>query len=113
MKNKEALSYIIKKAKKFGYTDYQIAAFAYEVQEKIAEMPETDEELLDELFEMWFQSMTEKSIDKIKTTLVPYEVYAEYDYVDCAAFYIKTALGDRLYIHSSDRMLAQAVSLKE
>lgn len=54
--------------------------------------------------------MTEKSIDKIKTTLVPYEVYTEYDYVDCAAFYIKTALGDRLYIHSSDRMLAQAVA---
>ena len=54
MKNKEALSYIIKKAKKFGYTDCQIAAFTYEVQEKIAEMPETDEEQLDELFEMWF-----------------------------------------------------------
>ena len=54
MKNREALSYIIKKAKKFGYTDCQIAAFAYEVQEKIAEMPETDEEQLDELFEMWF-----------------------------------------------------------
>ena len=44
MKNKEALCYLIKKAKKFGYTDCQIAAFAYEVQEKIAEMPETDEE---------------------------------------------------------------------
>ena len=110
MKNKEALSYIIKKAKKFGYTDCQIAAFAYEVQEKIAEMPETDEEQLDELFEMWFQFMTEKSIDKIKTTLVPYEVYTEYDYVDCAAFYIKTALGDRLYIHTNDRSLAQAVA---
>ena len=54
MKNKEALGYIIKKAKKFGYKDCQIAAFAYEVQEKIAEMPETDEEQLDELFEMWF-----------------------------------------------------------
>ena len=54
MKNREALNYIIKKAKKFGYTDYQIAAFAYEVQEKVAEMPETDEEQLDELFEMWF-----------------------------------------------------------
>ena len=54
--------------------------------------------------------MTEKSIDKIKTTLVPYEVYTEYDYVDCAAFYIKTALGDRLYIHTNDRSLAQAVA---
>ena len=54
--------------------------------------------------------MTEKSIDKNKTTLVPYEIYTEYDYVDCAAFYIKTALGDRLYIHSSDRSLAQSVA---
>lgn len=50
------------------------------------------------------------NIDKIKTTLVPYEIYTEYDYVDCAAFYIKTALGDRLYIHTSDRVLAQAVA---
>ena len=54
MRNKEAFSYIIKKAKKFGYTDYQIAAFAYEVQEKIAEMPETDEDELDQLFEELF-----------------------------------------------------------
>ena len=54
MTNKEALGYIINKAKKFGYTDREIAAFAFEVQEKIAEMPETDEEQLDELFEMWF-----------------------------------------------------------
>lgn len=51
---KEAFSYLIKKAKKFGYTDCQIAAFAYEVQEKIAEMPETDEEELDQLFEELF-----------------------------------------------------------
>ena len=54
MRNKEALSYIIKKAKKFGYTDCQIAAFADEVQEKIAEMPETDEDELDQLFEILF-----------------------------------------------------------
>ena len=54
--------------------------------------------------------MTEKSIEKIKTTMVPYEIYTEYDYVDCAAFYIKTALGDRLYIHTNDRLLAQAVA---
>ena len=54
MRNKEALSYIIKKAKKSGYTDCQIAAFAYEVQEKVAEMPETDEEELDQLFEELF-----------------------------------------------------------
>ena len=54
MTTQESLKYIIKKAKKFGYTDCQIAAFAYEVQEKIAEMPETDEEELDQLFEMWF-----------------------------------------------------------
>ena len=54
MRNREALSYIIKKAKKFGYTDYQIAAFAFEVQEKIAEMPETDKEELDQLFEELF-----------------------------------------------------------
>ena len=54
MKNKQALNYIIKKAKKFGYTDCQIAAFVYEVQEKIAEMPETDEEELDQLFEELF-----------------------------------------------------------
>ena len=54
MKNKEALSYLIKKAKKFGYTDYQIAAFAYEVQEKIAEMPVADQEELDQLFEELF-----------------------------------------------------------
>ena len=54
--------------------------------------------------------MAEKSIEKIKTTMVPYETYTEYDYVDCAAFYIKTALGDRLYIHTNDRLLAQAVA---
>ena len=54
MRNKEALSYIIKKAKKFGHTDCQIAAFAYEVQEKIAEMSETDKEELDELFDQIF-----------------------------------------------------------
>lgn len=54
--------------------------------------------------------MTEKSIGKVKTTLVPYEIYTEYDYIDCANFYIKTALGDRLYIHTNDRLLAQAVA---
>ena len=54
--------------------------------------------------------MTEKSIDKVKTTLVPYQIYTEHDYVDCAAFYIKTAMGDRLYIHTNDRLLAQAVA---
>ena len=75
MKNKQALNYIIKKAKKFEYTDCQIAAFAYEVQEKIAEMPETDEEQLDELFEMWFQSMTEKQIE---TIIVEHKLFSEY-----------------------------------
>lgn len=54
--------------------------------------------------------MTEKSIEKVKTTLVPYEIYTEYDYIDCANFYIKTALGDRLYIYTNDRLLAQAVA---
>lgn len=54
--------------------------------------------------------MTEKPIDKVKTTLVSYEIYTEYDYIDCANFYIKTAMGDRLYIHTNDRSLAQAVA---
>ena len=54
MTTQESLKYIIKKAKKSGYTDCQIAAFAYEVQEKIAEMPITDQEELDQLFEELF-----------------------------------------------------------
>lgn len=54
--------------------------------------------------------MAEKDISKIKTTIVPYEIYTEYDFIDPGAFYFKTAFGDRIYIHSSDRMTCQAIA---
>lgn len=54
--------------------------------------------------------MSEKDLSKVKTTLVAYEVYTEYDYVDCGSFYFKTAFGDRIYIHSSDRAICQAIA---
>ena len=54
MTTQESLKYLIDKALKYGYTERQIAAFAYEVQEKIAEMPITDQEELDQLFEGLF-----------------------------------------------------------
>lgn len=54
--------------------------------------------------------MSEKDLSKVKTTLVPYEVYTEYDYVDHGSFYFKTAFGDRIYIHSSDRAICQAIA---
>lgn len=54
MTTQESLKYLIDKALKYGYTERQIAAFAYEVQEKIAEIPVTDKEELDELFDQIF-----------------------------------------------------------
>ena len=54
MTTQESMKYLIDKALKYGYTERQIAAFAFEVQEKIAEMPITDQEELDQLFEELF-----------------------------------------------------------
>lgn len=44
---------------------------------------------------------------EIKVSVVPFEVYTEYDYIDVGNFYILSATGDRYYFHTSDREAAQ------
>ena len=48
-----------------------------------------------------------KDIDKIKTTIVSYEEFSDYDFIPVANFFIKDALGQFIFIHSSDRALCQ------
>lgn len=45
-----------------------------------------------------------------ETIIVPFEQYSQYDFLDPAYYFFKTAMGDRVYIKTSDRRLAQEVA---
>lgn len=54
MKTDEALSYLIAKALDSGYDMYAVNCFRFELRERLNEMPDTDKDTLDELFEEIF-----------------------------------------------------------
>lgn len=43
----------------------------------------------------------------MKTTTISYDEFTAPDYEDVATYYIKTALGDFMYIHTKSRKAAQ------
>lgn len=47
---------------------------------------------------------------EVKVTIVSYEEYTDIDFIDVATFYFKDALGNRHYIHTSKRSIAQQVA---
>jgi len=51
--------------------------------------------------------MTKK---EVKVTVVSFEEYSEYDFVDLSTFFFKDAMGNRHYIHTSNRAEAQRVA---
>ena len=51
--------------------------------------------------------MTKK---EVKVTVVPFEEYTEYDFVDLSTFFFKDAMGNRHYVHTSKRAEAQRVA---
>ncbi len=53
--------------------------------------------------------MTEKDISKIKTTVVSYAEFSEYDFIPPANFYIMDSMQNYFFIHTSKREDAQAV----
>ena len=54
MNTKEAVTYLVEKALRFGYNKYQISPFLYEIQEQVEELDDWDEYTLDELFDKIF-----------------------------------------------------------
>lgn len=53
--------------------------------------------------------MTEKDISKIKTTVVSYAEFSEYDFIPPANFYIMDSMQNYFFVHTSKREDAQAV----
>ena len=53
--------------------------------------------------------MTEKSIEKIKTTQVSYEEFTNYEFQPPATFYIMDSLQNYIFVHTSQRSVAQEV----
>lgn len=53
--------------------------------------------------------MTEKSIDNVKTTLVSYEEFTDYEFQPPATFYIMDSLQNYIFVHTSQRSVAQEV----
>lgn len=51
--------------------------------------------------------MTKK---EVKVTVVSFEEYSEYDFVDLSTFFFKDAMGNRHYIHTSKRAEAQLIA---
>lgn len=47
---------------------------------------------------------------EVKTTVVSYEEFTDISFTDPATFYFKDALGNRHYIHTSKREVAQQVA---
>lgn len=45
---------------------------------------------------------------EVKTTVVSFEQFSDYEFVPVASYYIKRAAGDFLFIHTRSRQLAQA-----
>ena len=54
MKTNDALLYVIGEAQQLGYTNSQIAAFSFEIRERLSEMETTDKDDLDKLVEELF-----------------------------------------------------------
>lgn len=50
--------------------------------------------------------MSEKK-KEIKVSVITYEQYVDYEYVDIANYFIVSALQEYVYFHTNDRMLAQ------
>ena len=51
--------------------------------------------------------MTKK---EVRVTVVSFEEYTEYDFVDLSTFFFKDAMGNRHYIHTSKRAEAQRIA---
>lgn len=51
--------------------------------------------------------MSEKSIKTVKTVVVSYEQFSEWDFLPPGSFYIRVATGDYLFLKTSDRKAAQ------
>lgn len=46
---------------------------------------------------------------EIKTSIITYEQFSEWNFIPVALFYVRMATGDFLYIHTSNRQEAQKV----
>ena len=51
--------------------------------------------------------MTKK---EVRVTVVSFEEYSEYDFVDLSTFFFKDAMGNRHYCHTSKRAEAQRIA---
>lgn len=51
--------------------------------------------------------MSEKSVKAIKTVVVSYEQFSEWDFLPPGSFYIRRGTGDYLFLKTSDRKAAQ------
>lgn len=51
--------------------------------------------------------MSEKSVKTIKTVVVTYEDFSQWDFIPVGSFYIRMATGDYLFLKTSDRKAAQ------
>ena len=47
---------------------------------------------------------------EVKVTVVSFEEYTEYDFVDLSTFFFKDAMGNRHYVHTSKRTEAQRIA---
>ena len=47
---------------------------------------------------------------EVEVTVVEYDEYTQYDFQDISTFYFKDAVGNRHYIHTSKRSVAQEVA---
>lgn len=53
--------------------------------------------------------MADKDVSKIKTTVVNYDEFSEYEFIPPANFYIMDSMQNYFFIHTSKREDAQAV----
>jgi hypothetical protein len=51
--------------------------------------------------------MTDKKIKNLKTVDVTFEDFCQWDFLPPGSYYIRTALGDYLFLKTSDRQAAQ------
>lgn len=47
------------------------------------------------------------SAPKIRVTTVTHEEFTEYEFIPPATFYFKNAMGDYIFLHTSNRQVAQ------
>lgn len=53
--------------------------------------------------------MAEKDISKIKTTVISYAEFSEYDFIPPANFYIMDSMQNYFFVHTASRQVAQEV----